>query len=761
MKIIKPEKLTYWFTTLGIIVGVSFVISFIGIDLYLKELPFSFSGIAELHRENKILIFVDILSIPIVIFAYIIGKKISENSTNYKNTLVDTANRAEKVYNFIEKLRSGEIDADYEHSGEYDILGKSLINLRDDLRRKENDEQKRKDEDAQRHWATEGLAKFGAILREYSDNLEKLSYNIISNLIVYVEGKQAGFFVLKEENGEKFFEQSAMYAYGRKKFNDKIVKWGEGLVGACALELKTIYLQNTTESYVQITSGLGKSNPRSILIVPLKINDEIYGVIELASFKQYKPYEIEFIEKVAEGIASTISSLKINLRTTELLKDSQKQAVVLAQQDEDMRKNVDALKQTQLEAAKQAEQFISFTNSVNHTMIRAEYSTSGILLYANTKFLDKLEYESNSEVEGKHISMFINDKDSDWFENLWKGLALGGDHFEGDMKHVTKQGKDVWTMATYVSVRSLDGAPEKILFLGIDTTDAKKKSLDYEGQIDALNRSSLKIELSPKGEILSVNSKFVRVMGYTEENLMDKTIFDLINDDEVSEFKIIWENILNGVSFDGRVKRNTMNGEQKWFQGTYSVVHDMYGDVAKIIHISNDITEHINAESKIKQQNEKLKTQEEALKLSKIELSKKLREARDEMKKQFREIETMKMLNDLTLEGMLDAIVTINQDNTVEFFNDAAEELWGYGKEKVIGRKISLILPQKHSSLDGEYLEKYFKYGENTLIGVRTEVYLVNKLGEQIQVLLTLSEAQIGKRYILTAFLQKIEVELF
>ncbi len=322
MKIIKPEKLTYWFTTLGIIVGVSFVISFIGIDLYLKELPFSFSGIAELHRENKILIFVDILSIPIVIFAYIIGKKISENSTNYKNTLVDTANRAEKVYNFIEKLRSGEIDADYEHSGEYDILGKSLINLRDDLRRKENDEQKRKDEDAQRHWATEGLAKFGAILREYSDNLEKLSYNIISNLIVYVEGKQAGFFVLKEENGEKFFEQSAMYAYGRKKFNDKIVKWGEGLVGACALELKTIYLQNTTESYVQITSGLGKSNPRSILIVPLKINDEIYGVIELASFKQYKPYEIEFIEKVAEGIASTISSLKINLRTTELLKDT-------------------------------------------------------------------------------------------------------------------------------------------------------------------------------------------------------------------------------------------------------------------------------------------------------------------------------------------------------------------------------------------------------------------------------------------------------
>ena len=64
---------------------------------------------------------------------------------------------------------------------------------------------------------------------------------------------------------------------------------------------------------------------------------------------------------------------------------------------------------------------------------------------------------SNTEVEGKHISMFINKKDREWFEPLWEELANGGKHFEGYMKHVTKQGQDLWTMATYTCVRKEDG----------------------------------------------------------------------------------------------------------------------------------------------------------------------------------------------------------------------------------------------------------------------------------------------------------------
>ena len=85
---------------------------------------------------------------------------------------------------------------------------------------------------------------------------------------------------------------------------------------------------------------------------------------------------------------------------------------------------MEELKATQEEVAKQAEQFISFTNSVNHTLIRAEYDTEGFLIYANTRFLIKMGYSGNREVEGKHISTFIHEKDRDWFNNLWGRLFI-------------------------------------------------------------------------------------------------------------------------------------------------------------------------------------------------------------------------------------------------------------------------------------------------------------------------------------------------
>jgi PAS domain S-box-containing protein len=187
----------------------------------------------------------------------------------------------------------------------------------------------------------------------------------------------------------------------------------------------------------------------------------------------------------------------------------------------------------------------------------------------------------------------------------------------------------------------------------------------------------------------------------------------------------------------------------------------MYGDIAKVVYIAYEISNQISIEKKNKQQTERLKEQEEKLQQSQDELTRKLREAREEMRMQFREIETVKLLNEKVLEGLLDAVVTINQDNKVQFFNKAAEDLWSMDRKQILNKDVSDLLPEKHNDMGENYLGKYFKYGDDTLINTRTEVFIVDKLGDPISVLLTLSEAQIGKRYSLTAFIQKIEVELF
>ena len=69
------------------------------------------------------------------------------------------------------------------------------------------------------------------------------------------------------------------------------------------------------EDYVAITSSLGSAKPNALLVMPLKVNGKVFGILELATFGKYEPHEIELVEKLAESIASTISTVRINERS--------------------------------------------------------------------------------------------------------------------------------------------------------------------------------------------------------------------------------------------------------------------------------------------------------------------------------------------------------------------------------------------------------------------------------------------------------------
>jgi PAS domain-containing protein len=445
MKEFKNRGIISKYVLYGFLIGLLFPVFAILLEIFLKGLPFSITGIAQAHKLNPVLWIINPAPFILSYISYLIGKNIAGKTKELKNNADAQVKKAEKIFSFTEKLAEGEIDVEYDFNGggiSEDSIGQSLVKLRDYLKKSQQEEADRRDEEQQQNWTTQGLAMFGDILRQNNDNINELSYNIISNLVNYIDAKQGGFFIINDNDpNDKHFELTACYAYSRKKFLEKRIEWEEGLVGACALEMNTIFLTEIPDEHVTITSGLGETIPNCLVLVPLKINDEVHGVIELASLKLFSKFEVDFLEKLAESIASVISSVKINIQTSRLLKESQEQAKILASQEDEMRRNMEELHYAKEEAAKQGELLANFTNAVNHTLVRAEYSTSGILLYANTRFLSKLGYSSNKEVEGKHISMFINEKDKDWFFKIWDGLSKGGKHFEGDMKHVTKQGK--------------------------------------------------------------------------------------------------------------------------------------------------------------------------------------------------------------------------------------------------------------------------------------------------------------------------------
>lgn len=747
------------YTFLGFFIGLGLVVVTVLLQLLAGEGSLSWSFVSQLHRQYPSMYLVDLGPIVCAVFAFLVGRMYSRQRLVMEQTAKVAKARYNELLGFVRTLEGGE-QTDYTPAAD-DTLGQTLLHLRDDIQAQRAEEAQRRQEDRQRSWMAEGLAEFGEILREDVEKLEELGNKLTSHLVKYIGANQCGFYIVEGEDvGDRHLRLLACYAYDRKKFAQQRLEWGDGLVGACIQEGVTSQFDSLPEGYLTITSGLGEATAKNLLLVPLLQDEARYGVLELASFARFEPHTVEFCERVASSIASTLASKRISIRTAQLLAESQKQAQILSEQEEQMRQNMEELQATQEEAARQSESFVSFTNSVNETLIRAEYKVDGTLIYANTKFLQKLEYNSFEEVQGKPISLFINFKDRSWFDQIWEGLATGGRAFEGDMKHVTRNGKDLWTIATYTCIKDHRGEVDRILFLAIDTTHDKKQNLDWQGQIDALNRVSLKVEMTPLGDIIAVNDKFVETLGYGRDAVLRKPVYTILSQSEQSNFERILAAVGKGENFEGTLRAVNARGAECWLRVSLTTVNDMYGDIAKIILIANDITREKLMEIATQRQTEQLREQEEKLRQNEVELSKKLRQAREEVKNQFREIEKIQVRNEKTLEGFLDAIITTDQEGVVEFFNRAAEELFGVDRSEVLGQNIRLLFPPS-SAENSDFLKGYLDPQGKKIVGERREVQITTSKGEELSVLMLLSEAKVGRVMSYTAFIQNISLDLF
>ena len=251
---------------------------------------------------------------------------------------------------FANHVGKGDLNVEYTLLGENDTLGKSMLDMRANLQKAETEKEERRGEDERRNWVALGVAGFAELLRANHDNIEELCHSIVSHLVKYVGANQAGIFILNDDDAENpVLELKACYAYERRKFLQKTIEIGEGLVGTCFLERQSIYMNDVPKDYINITSGLGGDTPRALLIAPLKINEEVYGIVEIAAFREFEPHVREFVEKVSESIASTIGSVKVNIRTNKLLIQSKLQTEEMANQDEELRQNMEEMQATQEE----------------------------------------------------------------------------------------------------------------------------------------------------------------------------------------------------------------------------------------------------------------------------------------------------------------------------------------------------------------------------------------------------------------------------
>ncbi len=375
---------------------------------------------------------------------------------------------------FARSIGQGNLNEELKLLSDEDILGKSLLEMRESLKKADEEAKKRAVEEEKRRWINEGLTKFAEILRQNNDNLSKLGDEVIKNLVWYLDASLGGLFVSNETNSPVTYDLVSAFAYDRKRFIEKSFELGEGLIGSCAAERDTIYLKEIPQEYIEVTSGLGGVLPDALLIVPLKIEDDVLGVIEVASLKPFMEHELEFTERIAESIASTLRTVKINERTAELLLRSQEQAEMMTSQEEELRQNLEELQATQEEAARRSSEMEGLIEAINASSYVIEYDVKGSIRNINDAYLELLGITREDAI-GRHHSdgMVMTDQQRMNYEEFWSNLRRG--IIQKQTTQVKMYGRNFVFHETYTPIRNNKGEVFKILKIATDITPASRE----------------------------------------------------------------------------------------------------------------------------------------------------------------------------------------------------------------------------------------------------------------------------------------------
>lgn len=561
-------------------------------------------------------------------------KSLTDAENEYSN--IQRQKIFEKNKQFASSIAQGDFSFSQEDDEERDELSEALEEMRDNLQ--SADEKEKQD-----RFINVGLAEIGEILRKNNESIDELTNEVLSHLVKYLKANQGTLFLLEGEGEEQFLRQYACYAFDKRKFVEKEIEVGQGLLGQLVLEKEKIYMTDVPQDYINITSGLGQANPSCVLLMPLKINEEVVGAMELAAFQPMKEHEIAFTEKVAVSVASAVSSARVNQRTQRLLQDAQEQSEELKTQEEEMRQNMEELTATQEEIQRKSLEMESRIQAINASGIASiEYELDGTVITANEAFLGLMEYQLE-EIVGKHHRIFVSPEmaASAEYAQMWKDLAEG-QKIEGELERYTKSGKRVYIKGAYTCIRDINNKPIRVIKLVTDITEnrnliqeAQQKTRHIEEQekeirqsletmkelqkeselrmqemqyyLDALNTSMITLELDKEGQIINANEAFLSTLGYEAAQISTFRHAELMYEDDVlkPEYQELWEQVRQGKNTHTVMRRKTANHEIRWFRSYYFPKLNEEGKVDKIIELSSDFTKEKVQEEKILQ-NEKI-----------------------------------------------------------------------------------------------------------------------------------------------------------
>ena len=234
-------------------------------------------------------------------------------------------------------------------------------------------------------------------------------------------------------------------------------------------------------------------------------------------------------------------------------------------------------------------------NSLNDAIAMIEFTPEGIILNANSLFLDRMGYALN-EIIGQHHSLFCTADfvQSSQYRDFWLRLKRG-ESFSDKYLRLAKNSRPVWLEANYVPVRDRGGRVVKIVKLATDITARITDAQEQRAMTTAIDRSMAVITFNLKGEVLKANANFLNTMGYRADEVIGLPHSRFCSEElrQSAEYKAFWEKLNRGEFISGQFQRVNKQGRTVWLRATYNPVFDAEGILYKVVKFATDVTAQV------------------------------------------------------------------------------------------------------------------------------------------------------------------------
>jgi PAS domain S-box-containing protein len=515
---------------------------------------------------------------------------------------------------FAKRIGEGKYDTEFKPASDDDILGMSLITMRNNLI--ENERQ-----DKERNWIVRGVAEISEILRMH-DAIDELGDDVIKFILGKIGAIQGAFYVVNDESKPAMIELRASYAYSRKKYLKAKFKFAEGLVGQAAAEKDTILRTEIPSEYVTVTSGiLGDQRPSCILIVPLITNEEVYGVLEFAGFRKFDASQVNFVKELSLILARTIFNIKVNERTRRLLTESQEMSNELKEKQEVLRQNAEEMQATQEELQRSNQKLEEQIEEVNRTQKRMQlllenasevitiYEEDESIRYISPSVETILGYGQKEMIGKSDIDKVHPDYRKTFKELFRKMQETPDERVTIQYEYRAKDGSFIWIESAGTNAMS-NPAIHGYILNSRDITERRRAEQEQRmrSKMQALSENSPDLITRLEGEAISyINPVIEEYTGKKPNDFLNRKVREAELDEKVLEG---WLRVVEQVNALNETVSTEMDFPSE--KGTRVMQvnaipeFDESNKLESVLVVSHDITERKMIELEIQNKNKKI-----------------------------------------------------------------------------------------------------------------------------------------------------------